>query len=93
MTQSVFSTKGQAVIPKSLRDAKGIVAGTKFEAIDHPDGVLLKIVPAREKRPVSDLFGLLKSYHNGPPISDADISEASAQGAIDRYERSKRDCS
>jgi bifunctional DNA-binding transcriptional regulator/antitoxin component of YhaV-PrlF toxin-antitoxin module len=93
MTAIVFSTKGQVVIPKAMRDAHGFAPGVSVEAVNLPEGVLLKAVPARKKRPVSELFGMLKDYYNGPPISDAEINAASAQGAIDRYERSKRDCS
>jgi bifunctional DNA-binding transcriptional regulator/antitoxin component of YhaV-PrlF toxin-antitoxin module len=92
MTAIVFSTKGQVVIPKAMRDAHGFAPGVKVEAVDHPEGVLLKAIPTRKKRPVSELFGLLKDYYNGPPISEAEINEAASQGAIERYERSKRDC-
>jgi bifunctional DNA-binding transcriptional regulator/antitoxin component of YhaV-PrlF toxin-antitoxin module len=78
MTAIVFSTKGQVVIPKAMRDAHGFAPGVSVEAVDLPEGVLLKAVPARKKRPVSELFGMLKDYY-----------EAVAQAAVERYLRSK----
>ena len=88
MATTVFSTKGQLVIPKELRDAKGFGPGVRVEAVEHPEGVLIRIVPSRKKRPVSDLFGILKPFYDGPPISVNDMNEAVAESAVERYMRS-----
>lgn len=89
MTAIVFSTKGQVVIPKAMRDAHGFAPGVKVEAVDHPEGVLLKVIPTRKKRPVTELFGMLKDYYKGPPISVEEMNEAVAEAAVERYLRSK----
>jgi len=41
-TTVTVTRKGQTTIPKDLRDKYGIREGTKLDAIDSGDGVLLK---------------------------------------------------
>jgi AbrB family looped-hinge helix DNA binding protein len=41
---ATFSTRGRLVIPKAMRDTLGIVAGTRYEVVNRPDGVLIRIV-------------------------------------------------
>jgi AbrB family looped-hinge helix DNA binding protein len=88
MTAVVFSSKGQLVIPKALRDAKGFAAGVKVEVVDHPDGVLVKRVPQRTKRPVSELVGFLKDTYKGPAVSVEEMNDAIAEAAVERFRRS-----
>jgi bifunctional DNA-binding transcriptional regulator/antitoxin component of YhaV-PrlF toxin-antitoxin module len=88
MSRIVFSTKGQVVIPKDLRDAKGFGPGVAAEAIDHPEGVLIKAIPVRKKRDVRELNGILAPYYNGPPVTIEEMNEAIAEAAIERYARS-----
>lgn len=90
MTTVVFSTKGQVVIPKDVRDANGFAPGAKAEMIVVPEGVLIKTVrqPVK-KRPISELFGILKGSYKGPPVTVEDMNEAIAEAAVERYERAK----
>lgn len=69
---TTLSSKGQLVLPKSLRDAKHWRPGTRLVAIETADGVLLKAeAPSRpEPTSVDALVGLLK--HSGPAIPEAD---------------------
>jgi AbrB family looped-hinge helix DNA binding protein len=74
MTAVAFSSKGQLVIPKALRDAKGFAAGVKVEIVDHPDGVLLKSIPSSVKRPIDELSGILATLYSGPALSIEDMN-------------------
>ena len=69
---TTLSSKGQLVLPKSLRDAKHWRPGTRLVAIETADGVLLKAeAPHRPtSTSVDALVGLLK--HDGPALSEAD---------------------
>ena len=87
-----MTTKGQIVIPKALREAKGFAAGVGVELVDHPEGVLLKAETRRAaKRPVHALFGLLKHLKPSAPVSIEDMHTAAAQAAVERYLRSDHD--
>ncbi|WP_295687741.1 AbrB/MazE/SpoVT family DNA-binding domain-containing protein [uncultured Nevskia sp.] len=72
MSITTLSSKGQLVLPKSLRDAKHWRPGTRLLAIETADGVLLKAEAPSRATPTSvdDLVGLLK--HAGPAIPEAD---------------------
>jgi AbrB family looped-hinge helix DNA binding protein len=88
MATTVFSTKGQLVIPKELRDAKGFGPGVRVEAIDHPDGVLIKAIPTAKKRPISELFGMLAPYYDGPAVTVEEMHEAIGDAVVESYKRS-----
>jgi AbrB family looped-hinge helix DNA binding protein len=75
MTAVAFSSKGQLVIPKALRDAKGFAAGVKVEIVDHPDGVLLKSIAPRETRPIGELSGILAPLYSGPALSIEEMND------------------
>ena len=49
--ESTLSSKGQATIPKAVRDRLQIKAGDRFKFFFHPDGVIIlpKISTARLK--------------------------------------------
>lgn len=53
MTQKVGG-KGQVVIPKELRERRGLRAGAAVEFEDRTDGVLVR--PARRNRPLKGRF-------------------------------------
>jgi AbrB family looped-hinge helix DNA binding protein len=61
------STKGQVILPKSIRSARHWHAGTELVVENVADGVLLKAAPLFPETQVSDVFGCL--HYSGPPIS------------------------
>lgn len=65
---------GRIVIPKSLRDALGIVADTELDVL--PDGGGLRLDPVRPaERAVDESDGLpLLSVVPGVVLSDADVA-------------------
>jgi AbrB family looped-hinge helix DNA binding protein len=61
-----LSSKGQVVIPKTVREQLHWEAGAELTLVTTSDGVLLKGKPKKGKRNLADLRGLLK--YDGPPI-------------------------
>jgi AbrB family looped-hinge helix DNA binding protein len=91
-TRSHMSSKGQVVIPKSLRDSKGIGAGSEIEFVDHPEGVLMRLPQRKKKYTLEDLLNVLPPY-KGPPVTDEmmqDGIDAAMQERWDRKERNSR---
>ena len=88
--ESKLSSKGQVVIPKELRDAKGWNAGDDLILEDRPDGVLLKRRKLFKPTTIDEVAGCLKPLYSGPPKSiegmDAGIDEAMRE----RWERKSR---
>lgn len=80
--ESTLTTKGQATIPKSVRDHLGIRAGDQVKFFVHPDGsvVLLPKIPA------SSLRGIIKS-RQPKFVSTEQMKEAVADSAINRGRR------
>jgi AbrB family looped-hinge helix DNA binding protein len=60
-----LSTKGQVILPKSIRQRRHWVAGTRLVVEDTVDGVLLKVAPSFEPTRSDEVFGSLKV--SGPP--------------------------
>ncbi len=56
---TVVSTKGQVILPKSIRQRKEWEAGTRLLVEDTPEGVLFKRAPAFAETRSQDVFGSL----------------------------------
>ena len=64
METTRLSSKGQIVLPSSIRTARNWKPGTEFSITDTPEGVLLKpLMPFASTR-VEDVCGMLK--YKGP---------------------------
>ena len=61
------STKGQVILPKSIRQDRRWSPGTRLIVEDTPDGVLLKAAPVFEPTRSDDVYGSLPSTE--PPKS------------------------
>jgi AbrB family looped-hinge helix DNA binding protein len=73
--ESVLTVKGQATIPKAIREHLGLKPGDKVKFFVHPDGTVV-LLP---KIPVSALRGILP--HPRTSVSVERMCEAVAQGA------------
>jgi antitoxin PrlF len=75
--QSAITTKGQATIPKAVRDHLHLKPGDRVKFFIHPDGsvVVLPIIP------VAQLRGMLKQ--GARPATLEEMDEAIAAGAAD----------
>ena len=82
--ESALTSKGQVTIPKELREKLNLAPGDKVKFFMHPDGTLA-ILP---KKPVSALFGILRSRVS--PVSLEDMEAGIAEGATSRFRPAKR---
>lgn len=71
---TTVSTKGQVILPKSIRQRRDWDAGTRLTVEDTPDGVLLRQAPAFAPTRPEDVFARL--HHAGPPVSLEDMDAA-----------------
>ena len=87
-----LSAKGQIVIPKAVRDARGWVPGTDLEVVDRPDGLLLRATPAPAKVPFEIALKRIRDrldYH-GPYVPEAEWKAAIDQMFIDSEAEDRR---
>jgi antitoxin PrlF len=82
--ESAITTKGQATIPKAIRDHLGLKSGDRVKFFMHPNGTVV-LLP---KRPVAALRGFVKSGRR--PVTIAQMNEAAVAGAITGTPRRKR---
>jgi antitoxin PrlF len=75
--ESAITTKGQATIPKAIRDHLGLKAGDRVKFFVHPDGSVV-LLP---KRPAAVLRGIVKARR---AITIDEMNEAAAAGAAGR---------
>jgi AbrB family looped-hinge helix DNA binding protein len=73
--ESAITAKGQATIPKAVRDHLRLKPGDRVKFFIHPDGSVV-LLP---KLPSAALQGFRK--HKGPPVSLDEMEEAIAEGA------------
>jgi len=83
--ESAITSKGQATIPKAIREHLGLKPGDRVKFFVHLDGsvVLLPKLPARALR------GILKSKR-GRPVTIDEMTEAVAEGAASVRRASRR---
>lgn len=85
MLQSKLSTKGQIIIPESVRAAHNWQAGQNLQIIDTPDGILVKSDSANFKQTsIEQVAGCLR--YKGKAKSIAEMTQAIAQGAMEKKE-------
>ena len=80
--EATLSSKGQATIPKAVRERLQIKPGDRFKFFFHPDGVILlpKISTARLKGMIPKPAQL---------VSLEEMDRAIQEGATERFRRSK----
>ncbi|MGA2217672.1 MAG: AbrB/MazE/SpoVT family DNA-binding domain-containing protein [Terracidiphilus sp.] len=80
--EATLSSKGQATIPKAVRDRLQIKPGDRFKFFFHRDGVIIlpKISTARLK-------GMIPK--TAKPVSLEEIDRAIDEGATQRFRRRK----
>jgi antitoxin PrlF len=73
--ESTVTAKGQATIPKSIREHLRLKPGDRVKFFLHPDGSVV-LLP---KLPAAALRGLVK--HRGRPVTLGAMEKAAAEGA------------
>ncbi len=81
--ESTLSSKGQATIPKAVRDRLHLKPGDRFKFFFHPDGVI--ILP---KIPTSKLKGMIPKPSKAVSLEQMDA--AIEAGATQRFRRPKK---
>src|SRR6266851_6270542 len=74
--ESAITVKGQATIPKAIREHLRLKSGDRVKFFVHPDGSVV-LLP---KLSASSLRGIIKSRRR-PPVTIAEMTEAAVQGA------------
>jgi len=80
--EAKLSSKGQATIPKAVRERLEIKPGDRFKFFFHPDGVI--ILP---KIPTARLKGILPKP--AKPVTLEEMDRAVEAGATQRFRRKK----
>ena len=75
--KSSITAKGQATIPKPIRDYLGLKPGDRIKFFMHPNGSVV-LLP---KLPVTALRGMVEPRR--PPVTIEEIDEAAASGAAE----------
>ena len=83
--ESALTVKGQATIPKAVREHLRLKPGDRVKFFVHPDGSVV-ILP---KLPASALRGMLKT-RRPRPASLEEMDEAISAGASRGFRRGKR---
>jgi len=84
---TTVSTKGQVILPKTIREERHWLAGTELVVEDTPEGVLLTAKPAFEPTRPKDVFGSLG--YKGPARSIAEMEAGIAAEAKRRHARNR----
>lgn len=77
-----FSTKGQLIIPKDIRERHGWHAGTELVVEDRGGEVILRSAASVPETTLDDLVGC--TGYRGPRRSLEDMEAAIARGALER---------
>ncbi|GEO15787.1 AbrB/MazE/SpoVT family DNA-binding domain-containing protein [Microvirga aerophila] len=68
------STKGQDILPKSIRQQRRWGSGTRLIVEDTPDGVLLQAAPLFASTLPEDVFGSLSSKGQPKTLEEMEAS-------------------
>lgn len=82
MTTAHLSSKGQIILPKSVRDSHHWAPGTEFEVETLPEGILLRPKKRFATTKMSDVIGC--TGYQGPARSLEEMATAIAQGVSER---------
>ena len=82
--ESAITAKGQATIPKAIREHLRLKPGDRIKFFVHPDGSVV-LLP---KLPASALRGIVKPRRR--PVTIEEMSAAAAAGAADATPRARR---
>jgi AbrB family looped-hinge helix DNA binding protein len=84
MTTTKLSSKGQVIIPKSVRSSRHWLAGQELQVLETGNGILLQPVSGFASVSLEEVAGSLKG--SGKARSLADMERAIARGARERAE-------
>jgi AbrB family looped-hinge helix DNA binding protein len=84
-SKTKLSTKGQVILPKDVRVARGLKPGAVFTVESRPEGILLKPEKPFPPKTLDEVCGMLK--YDGPPVSIEDMKLGPLEIAREKYAR------
>lgn len=87
MEKTRLSSKGQVVLPKSLRDTRSWAPGTEFAVEEVTGGVLLRPLRPFKTATIDEVYGSLK--YNGRAKTLRQMKLAIAKGVRARHDRGR----
>jgi AbrB family looped-hinge helix DNA binding protein len=87
MEMTRLSSKGQVILPKSVRDARSWEAGTQFVVEEVPEGVLLRPLRPFGVTTFDEVFGCLQ--YSGRAKTLRQMEKAIAKGVKARHGRGR----
>lgn len=87
METTRISTKGQIIVPKSIRSAKAWGPGTEFTVEEHRDGILLRPTARLPRTTLDEVVGCLQ--YKGKPKTLAQMDAAIGEMVKDRHARGR----
>jgi AbrB family looped-hinge helix DNA binding protein len=87
MDTTRLSSKGQVIIPKEVRDAKGWREGDELIVEDRPDGVFLRRRKPFKRATLDEVVGI--AGYAGPAKSIEDMDEAVGQMLRRKWKRDR----
>ena len=85
---TVVSTKGQVIVPKTIRERQHWLPGTRLTVEEVPEGVLLRMLPAFAPTRSAEVFGSLAYVGPAKTLEEMDAAvaaEAKRRNAGDRH--------
>jgi antitoxin PrlF len=73
---TAMSTKGQIVLPKKIRMALNLNAGTQFIVFSYNDSILLKPIKEPKLAEFEAVLGKFQNWAKEVGVTEADIDEA-----------------
>ena len=87
METTRLSTKGQIIVPKSIRSAKAWGPGTEFTVEEHRDGIMLRPTARFPRTTLDEVVGCLQ--YTGKPKTLAQMDAAIGKMVKDRHARGR----
>ncbi|MFH1549007.1 MAG: AbrB/MazE/SpoVT family DNA-binding domain-containing protein [Planctomycetota bacterium] len=79
-----MSVKGQVVIPGDIRQALGLVAGTKFVVAGEGDTVILRKIGRPALEEANRLFGASRKFAKRAGLKKADVKKTIQKSRTDK---------
>ena len=79
-----MSVKGQVVIPGDIRQAMGLVAGTKFVVAGEGDTVILRKIGRPALEEAEKLFGASRKFARRAGLKRADVEKTIKRSRTDK---------
>jgi AbrB family looped-hinge helix DNA binding protein len=74
--ETTVSTKGQVIIPKSIRDELGIEPGAKLKVTTEGRRIIMQAARPFPETSLDEVAGMGRQWYAGPPIPESEWGPA-----------------